>query len=38
MDFDVADATSTQLLMSLADQCIADLAAHEHTTLANMLR
>ena len=38
MDFDVADATSTQLLMSLADQCIAGLTAHERMTLANMLR
>ena len=38
MDFDVTDATSTQLLMSLADQCIADLSAHDRATLANMLR
>lgn len=38
IDFDLANSTSTQLLMSLADQCIAHLQAHERTALANMLR
>lgn len=38
MDFDVANAASTQLLMGLADQCTRDLPAHARMTLANLLR
>ena len=38
MNFDVDDSVSTQLLMNLADQCIADLPSHEWMMLANILR
>lgn len=38
MDFDVANTNSTELLMTLADQCVTALQPHERATLANMLR